>query len=112
MNRLPAFVLLLALCGFARADTLLIVHQNGEETMTGTFVSLVILDDYGTLDFAVSEDDVASWDAIFADDFDTEFVPWDINLTREAGTESTTSYCQSFLRYFDGYPTLTLRCAD
>lgn len=99
----------------SNSGTLVIVHPDRSETMTGVFSGLVIATagEFGDLDFTVREYDVAPWGRLKVGATDTSAPAiWGVHLIFTDGQRREFYACDSMLRYFEGYPALTLTCTE
>lgn len=112
----------LAFAKAARADTLVIVHPTWTETVTGTINEhgLVVSADFGQIGVDATEVVCSPVDCLHIKRARASripasvpgAVPWQIFVTY-AGLESRDDLsCASFLRYFEGYPNLTVTCDE
>jgi hypothetical protein len=111
MDRIILAAALALASSAAGADTLVIVHPDAIETLTGSFNDgLVSAPTFGQINnFVSTERVITEADGIGGSGFEGLVVPWTITIDDEP---SVTYTCASFLRYFAGYPTLTLTCGE
>lgn len=85
-----ALILALALTATAaHADTLVIVHPDGQEVMIGDFVNFT----EGNIEFNVAEYDSVAWDRIASGGFDEVYAVWRVTLHTAEGDAAFTYDC-------------------